>query len=287
MRSGYIIERYDSMTGAYTCNRLCEEGRRLGMDVSIIGMQDTCAADGRLFNRGGELTHRDFCVIRHRPNVIRDCVCSLADRSYNDAVLFDRYLNKARQIRDIRSDSMRIPAHVLSTSNTDFDALADRLGVPFVAKGLEGSRGDQIHLVTCDGDYERLQHDFGPAKEWLFEEFVSESRGRDLRVYSVRGEPVACMQRSNDRDFRANFALGAVLRPHEITPEIREIASDVYGCTDLDVVGIDLLFGKDSFVFCEANVMPGIRGIEGVTGVNVAGAVMGMIAEDRDGQDRG
>ena len=96
----------------------------------------------------------------------------------------------------------------------------------------------------------------------------------------VEGKVVACMQRKSQGDFRANVALGASVEPFEITPQIRQIAKDIYNQTGLDFLGIDLLFGKDKPYFCEINVMPGIEGIETATGVNVAKRIMETIHND-------
>ena len=38
--TGYIIEKYNKMTNAYTCNRLVEEAENLGIDLKIIGIHD-------------------------------------------------------------------------------------------------------------------------------------------------------------------------------------------------------------------------------------------------------
>ena len=34
---GYIIEKYNAMTNAYTCNRLVQEASALDMDLQIVG----------------------------------------------------------------------------------------------------------------------------------------------------------------------------------------------------------------------------------------------------------
>ena len=118
------------------------------------------------------------------------------------------------------------------------------------------------------------------SKEWLFEEFISESYGRDLRFYSIRGEAVACMQRRSQGDFRANVALGASVEPYPVTSHIRTIAADIYEQTGLDFLGIDLLFGREKPYFCEINVMPGLEGIEKASGINIAGKIMETIRAD-------
>ena len=117
-------------------------------------------------------------------------------------------------------------------------------------------------------------------KEWLFEEFITTSFGRDMRFYSIRGEVVACMQRKSQGDFRANVALGASVEAYEITSEIRQIAKDIYEQTGLDFLGIDLLFGEEKPYFCEINVMPGLEGIEKASGVNVARKIIETIKSD-------
>ena len=38
---GYIIEKYNAMTNAYTCNRLVQEASALDMDLQIVGIHDT------------------------------------------------------------------------------------------------------------------------------------------------------------------------------------------------------------------------------------------------------
>ena len=35
---GYIIEKYNTMTNAYTCNRLVQEASALDMDLQIVGI---------------------------------------------------------------------------------------------------------------------------------------------------------------------------------------------------------------------------------------------------------
>ena len=50
--SGYIIEKYNKMTNAYTCNRLVEEATKQGMDLKIIGIHDTMILDNEIRNNG-------------------------------------------------------------------------------------------------------------------------------------------------------------------------------------------------------------------------------------------
>ena len=277
---GYIIEKYNKMTNAYTCNRLVEEAAKLGMDLKIIGIHDTFVMKNKILNCGVELEKRDFVINRYKWGKEKDEINSLGVKSYNPLEPYNIYINKYEQVKRLRSKDFIVPKYLLGTAMLSFEEIADLLGKPFVAKGLESSMGEQIALVEKEEDLQKLCKEYGMEKEWLFEEFITTSYGRDMRFYSIRGEVIACMQRKSQGDFRANVALGASVEAFEITPGIRQIAKDIYEQTGLDFLGIDLLFGKDKPYFCEINVMPGIKGMETATGVNVAEKIVETIKND-------
>ena len=278
--SGYIIEKYNKMTNAYTCNRLVDEAANLGIDLKIVGIHDTIISENGLVNNGLKLEKRDFVINRYKWGKVKDEINFLATRSYNPLDTYNIYINKYEQVKRLRSDEFLVPKYLLGTSLLKYEDIVQILGTPFVAKGLESSMGEQISLIEKPEDLQNLSLTYGLEKEWLFEEFITSSFGRDMRFYSVRGEVVACMQRKSQGDFRANVALGASVEPFEITPQIRQIAKDIYNQTGLDFLGIDLLFGEDKPYFCEINVMPGIEGIETASGVNVAKRIMETVYHD-------
>ena len=278
--TGYIIEKYNKMTNAYTCNRLVEEAEKLDIDLRIIGIHDTLVTEDSIVNLGEQLEQREFVINRYKWGKDKDEINSLAKRSYNPLEAYNIYINKYEQVKRLRSDSFLVPKYVLGTALSDFEGIVKFLGKPFVAKGLESSMGEQISLIETKEDLKKLCQEYGIEKEWLFEEFITTSFGRDMRFYSIRGEVVACMQRKSQGDFRANVALGASVEAYEITPEIRQIAKDIYEQTELDFLGIDLLFGEEKPYFCEINVMPGLEGIEKATGVNVAKKILETIKSD-------
>ena len=277
---GYIIEKYNKMTNAYTCNRLVEEAENLGIDLKIIGIHDILVTEDGIVNLGEKLEKRDFVINRYKWGKEKDEINSLAEKSYNPLDAYNIYINKYEQVKRLRSKSFLVPKYVLGTALSDFDQIVKIIGKPFVAKGLESSMGEQISLIEKKEDLHKLYVEYGMEKEWLFEEFITTSFGRDMRFYSIRGEVVACMQRKSRGDFRANVALGASVEAYEITPEIRQIAKDIYEQTGLDFLGIDLLFGEEKPYFCEINVMPGLEGIEKASGVNVAKKILETIKND-------
>lgn len=278
--NGYIIEKYNRMTGAYTCHRLCEEAAKRNITLDIVGVHDCILTPEGLENCGMILEKRDFIINRYKWGAIKDKLNSLGKRCYNSIDCYDIYKNKYQQVKRLRSAEFRIPDYVLASAALPFDYLCSRLTLPFVAKALENSMGREIFLIENKEDYLRLFQEYGPDREWLFEEFIASSKGKDLRLFAIRGEAVACMMRKSQGDFRANVALGASVEKVSITPSLRIIAEDICTQTGLDFVGIDLLPGKEGFYLCEINVMPGLEGIEGASGKNIAGEIIDMIKED-------
>lgn len=277
---GYLVEKYNVMSNAYTCNRLVSEAAALDVDLRIVGIHDTMVTPDGLLNQGKILEPVDFVIHRYKWGREKDAVNALATRSYNPLTAYNIYINKFEQVRRLHSEAFLIPKYILGTSLLPFASIVERLGLPFVGKGLESSMGEEIVCIQNREDYEKLSVIYPASKEWLFEEFISESFGRDMRFYSIRGKAVACMQRRSQGDFRANVALGASVEPFEITPAIRTIAADIYEQTRLDFLGIDLLFGREKPYFCEINVMPGLEGIEKASGVNVAEKIIETIKSD-------
>lgn len=277
---GYLIERYNNMAGSYTCYRLTEEAAIRGMDLQLIGIEDTYIQDGVLFNNGKRMQPCDFVINRFKIGKLREQINALARRTYNPSDAFARYINKYDQVRTLHSDEFIIPQYILSTTSCGYETLASHLGAPFVAKGLESSMGREIFLIKREEDLTSLQKQFGSTKEWLFEEFIAESKGRDVRLFAIRDTAIAAMIRKSEDDFRANVALGASVESIELTPAIQQIAKDIYTITHLDFVGIDLLFGKDKFYLCEINVMPGLEGIEKASGVNISRHIIETIRKD-------
>lgn len=279
MLSGYLIEKFNDMGTAYTYRRLCDEAHRAGVNLTLIGAQDSYIVEnGSVQNKGSFLEKRDFVINRYKWGLVKDLINDMVYCSYNKLEPFKIYINKFNQLRQIKSNFLRKPSYVLASNQISYHSIVDQIGMPFVAKGLESSMGREVFLVKNENEYKNLTND--TAKEWLCEEYISSSKGCDMRLFAVRGEAVACMRRTSNDDFRANVALGAKVEPVAINEELRVISQEIWQQTKLDVVGIDILFGTDCLYFCEINVMPGLLGIEQSSRKNIARLIINSIITD-------
>ncbi len=279
MIRGYLIEKYNNMGKSYTCYRLLEEAEKLGIDLKLIGASDSYIAEDGIYNQGKLLEKRDFVILRYKGDLLRKEMASLGSVCFNSEKAYAIYINKYEQVRRLHSDDFIIPRYMMGTCEIGYEAIARRLGRIFVIKGLESSMGREVWLIGSADEYAIWELKQKKDKEFLFEEFIKDSVGIDMRLFCVCGEVIGAMKRISGGDFRTNVALGATTEKLEITDEFRRIGRDLYEQTGLQAMGIDLLYGKVKPYFCEVNVMPGIQGMESTTGVNVAGRLMEVVAD--------
>ena len=157
--------------------------------------------------------------------------------------------------------------------------VAAQLAFPLVVKEGKGSFGQQVYLAHTMAQLKQLLSQFGD-RELLFQHFVRETAGKDLRLYVVGGEVVAAIRRQNNEgDFRANLANGSTA--HNYTPTAEETRLALASCAacKVDFAGVDLLQSKQGPLVCEVNSNAHFLGLMEVTGVNPARAIMRLLKE--------
>jgi ribosomal protein S6--L-glutamate ligase len=115
----------------------------------------------------------------------------------------------------------------------------------------------------------------GLGQEIVLQEFVAESRGRDIRALVVGDRVVGAMRRRAKRgEFRSNLHRGGRGRPVELEAAYVEAALRATSVVGLEVAGVDLLETKDGPTLLEVNSSPGFEGLERATGLDAAGAIV-------------
>lgn len=154
-------------------------------------------------------------------------------------------------------------------NNMDFvKKAAEKLGLPLIIKECYGSFGQQVYLAeSLEGAMEIVK---GTREPLLFQEFIAESSGRDIRINMVGDRAVASMLRYNNDDFRANITNGGNMEAYEPSFVEIDIAKKACRALGLDFGGVDILFGKNGPLVCEVNSNAHFKNIYDCTGVNVA-----------------
>jgi ribosomal protein S6--L-glutamate ligase len=122
-------------------------------------------------------------------------------------------------------------------------------------------------------------------EDYVIQPFIAEAGGVDIRVLVVGGKAIAAMKRSAPvGEFRANVHRGASGEAVSLPDEYTDIAIKAADALALEIAGVDLLQTNDGPVVLEVNPSPGFEGLESVTGINIADAIIEFViafAQDR------
>ena len=164
-----------------------------------------------------------------------------------------------------------------AAQNRFLHMIEDELTYPIVVKEAFGSFGEQVYLARNHQElallYNRLQ-----LKPHLYQQYISSSFGRDVRLHVVGDRVVASMLRTNENDFRANITNGGKM--HSFTPSeaFQNVAIEASKTVKADYSGVDLLFGPyGEPIVCEINSNAHIKNILSCTGINIADIIFEYI----------
>jgi ribosomal protein S6--L-glutamate ligase len=159
------------------------------------------------------------------------------------------------------------------------DAIRYVGGTPVVIKSPYGSYG--YGVVICETKrsarcaVEMLLGEEGRRQIVLVQEYIKESKGRDIRAFVVGRKVVASMERQAGRgEFRANVELGAASRSVVLDPTMTRLSLRATEALDLQIAGVDIIVTHSGPAVMEVNANPGFKGLEDVTGVDVASEII-------------
>lgn len=155
----------------------------------------------------------------------------------------------------------------------DTNIIEKHLKFPVIVKTVTGSQGYGVLLSKDKKDLKDLTmllDNINNTNNIIIQEYITTSIGRDLRALVIGNEVKACMERiSRKGDFKANFSMGGKVKKFKISPEIENLLIKTTKALNLNIAGIDLLFGKNCFYVCEASSAPGFKGLESCCNINV------------------
>ncbi|WP_211653916.1 ATP-grasp domain-containing protein [Planococcus alpniumensis] len=231
----------------------------------------------------------DFAVLLDKDILLGYFLKSRGVPVYNDPAIIDLCDNKATQYIRLAERKIPMPKTIVAPKvypnftiqgSGYFEGVLAQIGLPMIIKEGHGSFGMKVYLIETEIEfYEKVESLSGI--DYVFQEFIAESRGRDIRVNIVGEKIVAAMKRQSDTDFRANITNGGRAFPVELTPEQQQLALEAAQAVGAVFAGVDLLYGPDGqTLVCEVNAAAHIRNILNVTGINVADEMIRYIQED-------
>ena len=286
MRGWILFDEYDAglKKERHEINRFLKEAERQNIDLKVLSPdqfdlivtkddRDTVIIDGEVVplpdffipRLGASTTYFALAVIRHLEQ--------LGVYAINTSVSIEAVKDKLFTQQILAAADMPVPTTMLAKYPVNVDVIEEKFGFPVIIKTLSGAQGTGVFLSESKAKFRDLMDLINTTNKdanIIIQQFVSSSRGRDLRVFTVGGKAIACMERrSNNGNFKANLSQGGTALKVELTSEIEWLATETARILGLEVAGIDLLFDEDHFQICEANSAPGFKGIEECHDINI------------------
>lgn len=291
IKKGMKIGLLASNPNLYSNRRIMEAGEERGHEMVFLNIKNCYmkmdAKNPEVHFRGGNvLSDLDAVIPRIRPSMTF-YGCALA-RQFESMGVF--CLNSASAIRQSRDklhslqllfeSDIDIPVTGFANSPLETDDLINMVGgAPLIIKLLEGTQGKGVVLAETKKAAESVINAFKSLRaDILVQEFIKEANGKDIRCFVVDGKVVASIQREAEPgEFRANIHQGGTASLIIPTAEEKRIAIKAAKCMDLKVAGVDIIRSLKGPLLLEVNSSPGLEGIEGATGKDVAGLMIGAI----------
>lgn len=240
-----------------------------------------------MMNLGQTLDARpDFVVFLDKDTLLATFLKNAGISVFNDPNVIEICDNKAKQYLELAKHHIPMPKTIIApkvypaftiAASGYYEQVLQQLGLPLIIKEGHGSFGMRVYLIETEAAF-YAKTDELRGVDYVFQQFIASSRGRDIRVNIVGDEVVAAMYRFSETDFRANITNGGVAKGIELTEKQKKLAIRAAQAVGAEFAGVDLLFGENEEpLVCEVNAAAHIRNIYNVTGINVADAMIAYI----------
>jgi ribosomal protein S6--L-glutamate ligase len=269
--------------------RIIEAARARGHEIDVID-PIACSVviarfEHRLFARGQELIGHDVVIPRIGASITDYGLAVLTHferagvPSVNSTISIQRSRDKLRALQYLSAHDVGIPRTAIARTPEAIRGAVDAVGgTPVIIKLLKGTQGVGVMKAESPEGVESIIDTlWGLGQNIILQEFIAESRGRDLRAIVVGGELVATMRRTAKKgEFRSNLHRGGNGQRTELPAAYARAALDAARIMGLGVAGVDLLESRDGPRVIEVNSSPGLRGVERATGIDVAQRIIAL-----------
>jgi ribosomal protein S6--L-glutamate ligase len=280
-----ILSRKRSL---YSTSRLVEAVKKRGHRALVL---DTlrctmllAPAQPRMIFRGVELRGLDVVIPRIGASItgyglaVVNHFDMMGVPVVNNSIPIARSRDKLRCLQLLSRFGIDIPRTVMAHDRTQLEKLVAEVGgLPAIVKLSRGTQGVGVMIASTMAEVKSILETFsGLGEEIVLQEFIGESRGKDVRALVVGGRVVGAMRRTAKKkgEFRSNIHRGGEGTPIELAPEYERAAIQAAQIIGLEIAGVDMLESKRGPKIMEVNSSPGFEGLEAATRRDIAGTMI-------------
>ena len=260
----------------YQAKRMQEEFALLGVQIDVI-RNDKFDLYIDHDNIVSKVSDYDFCIFWDKDKYALSMIEKTGMPIFNPVDAIEKCDDKMTTYIELSGHGIPMPktlpgllCYTEEEKIKDFTVdIVETLGYPLVVKESYGSLGQGVYLVKDRAELLNVMEQL-KCMPHLFQEYVSTSYGRDVRIIVIGGEVIGGMLRKSEGDFRSNIAAGGNGEVYPLNDELITLAKRISKLLNLDYCGIDILFGKDGPLVCEVNSNAFFFAFERVTKINVA-----------------
>ena len=191
-----------------------------------------------------------------------------------------RSRDKLRSLQILSGAGLGLPVTAFTNYSKDVTRVIEKVGgAPCVLKLLEGTQGIGVVLAETQSAAKSVLEAFnGLQARVIVQQFIKEAGGSDIRAFVVDGVIVGAMKRQGkEGEFRSNLHQGGTAKLIELSDEEENAALMATKALGLGIAGVDMLQSDNGPLIMEVNSSPGLEGIEGATGKDIAKAIIRYI----------
>jgi len=184
----------------------------------VLDNQSTQLPQFLLPRQGANTPYFSLAIIRHLER--------LGVPTFNSSHSIEAVKDKLYTQQILAASNLPVPKTMLARYPLNIDLIEKVITFPAVVKTISGTQGTGVFLCETKSHLEDLMQLMDTAKtntNFIIQEFIHNSRGRDLRVFVVGGRVIACMERiSKDGSFKANFSRGGGVKEYDYLQDKRD-----------------------------------------------------------------
>jgi len=188
----------------------------------------------------------------------------------------ERTVDKLWTTALLEQAGLRVPETVVC-ERADAALAAFRALGDVIVKPLFGSMGLGMVRVTDEEMAFRVFRTLETLRGVYYVQRTIDHAGCDVRAFVVGGRVIGAIERSAP-GWKTNLARGGRARAVTLEPERTELALAAARAVGADYAGVDLLPARDGTVYVvEVNGIPGWRGLQEATSLDVAAAIVELV----------
>ncbi|MBN1896361.1 MAG: RimK family alpha-L-glutamate ligase [Candidatus Aenigmarchaeota archaeon] len=189
--------------------------------------------------------------------------------------------NKFLTLMELTKRGVTVPETWITGSKDVANGIVDKQKLPIIMKLLSGFGGEGVMIMETRGAAKATIHTLKTLRqEVLIEEYIP-NPGEDIRAIIAGDEVIASFKRiAASGSKKANIHLGGRGVDFKLPPEMKEIVLESAKAINSKICAIDMVESKERTYVIEANINPGLSGIEKATGINVAKRIIDYVKSE-------